>query len=164
LRRVRERQALLVELDREALLDVVVWMRRPVRRSASKEVLAKEIARSDRTGFEGLSERGLWALARLRGVEPLEGEPRELLQRRLVASDGLWSRIRRRRRQWVGRMVVRMMSSGPDEPEDYQFLPPCARRSKSKAWSGGSRADSVASPTITSGKNWTKSSVESITS
>jgi hypothetical protein len=123
LRRVRQRQALLVELDRDALLDVVVWMRRPVRRSASKEVLAKEIARSDRTGFEGLSERGLWALARLRGVEPLEGEPRELLQRRLVASDGLWSRIRRRRRQWVGRMVVRMMSSGPDEPEDYQFLP-----------------------------------------
>jgi hypothetical protein len=123
LRRVRQRQALLVELDREALLDVVVWMRRPVRRSSSKEVLAKEIARSDRTGFEGLSERGLRALARLRGVEPLEGEPLEQLQRRLAASDGLWNRLRRRRRQWVGRVVVRMMSNGPDEPKDYQFLP-----------------------------------------
>jgi hypothetical protein len=123
LRRVRERQALLVELDREALLDVVVWMRRPVRRSASKEVLAREITRSDRSSFEGLSERGLWALARLRGVEPIEGEPREQLQHRLVTNDGLWSRIRRRRRQWVGRMVMRMMSNGPDEPNDYQFLP-----------------------------------------
>jgi hypothetical protein len=123
LRRVRQRQALLVELDRDALLDVVVWMRRPVRRSASKEVLAKEIARSDRTGFEGLSDPGLWVLARLRGVEPLEGEPREQLEHRVAASDGLWSRIRRRRRQWVGRMVVRMMSNGPEKPNDYQFLP-----------------------------------------
>lgn len=123
LRRVRERQALLVELDRDALLDVVVWMRRPVRRSAGKEALAKEIARSDRTGFDGLSDRGLWTLARLRGVEPLQGEPRPQLERRLAASDGLWGRIRRQRRQWLGRVVVRMMSNGPDEPKDYQFLP-----------------------------------------
>ena len=31
LRRIRERQELLVELDRDALLDIVIWARTPVR-------------------------------------------------------------------------------------------------------------------------------------
>src|SRR5205085_3053300 len=65
LRLVRERQELLVELDRDALLDIVVWARRPVRASASKEQLAKEIANIKRMRVEGLSHRGVLALARL---------------------------------------------------------------------------------------------------
>ena len=40
LRRIRARQELLVALDREALLEIVVWARRPVRRSSGKEALA----------------------------------------------------------------------------------------------------------------------------
>ena len=35
LRLIRRRQEVLLELDREALLDIVVWARRPVHRSAS---------------------------------------------------------------------------------------------------------------------------------
>ena len=69
LRDVRQRRELLVELDREAMLDIVVWDRRPVRRSASKEQLAKIIATVDRMRFEGLSHRGLVALARLKKIE-----------------------------------------------------------------------------------------------
>jgi hypothetical protein len=63
LRRVRERQELLIELDKDALLDIVVWARRPVRQSASKEQLAKEIAAVKKMDFAQLSDRGLRALA-----------------------------------------------------------------------------------------------------
>ena len=59
LRLIRERQALLVGLDREAMLDIVVWARRPVRKSAGKEELAREIASIKRVDFAGLSDRGL---------------------------------------------------------------------------------------------------------
>jgi hypothetical protein len=55
---VRERQELLVELEKDALLDIVVWARRPVRQSASKEQLAKEIAAIKKMDFAGLSDRG----------------------------------------------------------------------------------------------------------
>ena len=38
LRRVRARQELLIELDRDALLDVIVWLRQPVRQSVRQPV------------------------------------------------------------------------------------------------------------------------------
>ena len=68
LRRIRERQELLLDLDREAMLDVVAWARIPVRRSASKETLAGRIAKIAGTRFENLSDQGLLALARLRAL------------------------------------------------------------------------------------------------
>src|SRR5262245_33273748 len=62
---IRQRQELLIELDRDAMLDVIVWARRPVRKSAGKEELAKEIARISETNYDSLSSRGLFALSRL---------------------------------------------------------------------------------------------------
>ena len=44
LRLIRQRQELLLDLDREALLDICVWARRPVKKSAGKDALAQEIA------------------------------------------------------------------------------------------------------------------------
>jgi hypothetical protein len=124
LRRIRQRQSLLVELDREALLDIVVWLRRPVRRSASKETLAKEIARCDRTDFQQLSERGLRALARLQNVPGGETHSREDLVRGLNRRLGVWGRLRRKRRRWVGQLVTRLVEGTPDESaEEYRFLP-----------------------------------------
>jgi hypothetical protein len=124
LRRVRERQDLLVELDREAMLDIVVWLRRPVRKSASKEALAKEIARSDGGDFCDLSERGLQALARLQGLQLRDGETREQLEQRLLARQGLWGRVRRRRRKVMSRLVARLIEgSSPESPPEYRFLP-----------------------------------------
>ncbi|UCG17485.1 MAG: hypothetical protein JSV19_05530 [Phycisphaerales bacterium] len=124
LRLVRQRQDLLVDLDRQAMLDVVVWMRRPVRESAGKETLAKEIARCDRVDFTGLSRRGLEALARLRDLELREGEPRERLESRLRGRQGLWGRVRRRRRRIMGRLVSRLVEGkGRSEPPEYRFLP-----------------------------------------
>ncbi len=69
LRRIRQRQELLLDLSREAMLEVVIWGRRPVRKSAGKEALARQIAKVHRVRFDGLSDRGLGVLARLRGLE-----------------------------------------------------------------------------------------------
>lgn len=124
LRQIRQRQSLLVELDREALLDIVVWMRRPVRRSAGKEALAKEIARCDRTDFAQLSDRGLRALARLQNVPGAEGDARDDIIRGLNRRLGIWGRLRRRRRRWMGQLVTRLVEGAVDEqPAAYHFLP-----------------------------------------
>jgi hypothetical protein len=123
-RLVRERQELLVGLDREAMLDVAVWARRPVRESASKEELAKQITSVTRMTFEGLSDRGLHVLARLRGVPAWSNEPRALTEARLKDAEPFWQRLRRRRREIVAGALERMISGGQDEAgEDYQFLP-----------------------------------------
>jgi len=124
LRLVRERQALLEELDREAMLDVAVWARRPVRQSAGKEELAKEIASIVKMDFDGLSERGLVALARLRGAEANEGEPRVVVETRIRARESLWDRWRRKRRRIVGSVISKVLiGSGENESEEYRFLP-----------------------------------------
>jgi len=124
LRRVRERQELLLELDREALLDVVVWARRPVRASASKEELAKQIAAITKMKFEGLSDRGLAALAKLRGVPARSSEPRELIEARLKDAEPFWQRVRRKRRQAVGGLLDKMIAGHQEQTgEDYRFLP-----------------------------------------
>jgi len=122
LRVIRERQALLLELPREALLDVVVWARIPVRRSASKELLAKRIATVTRTRYEGLSDPGLRALARLRGLSATADEPRGDIERRLRAAEGLFGKLRRRRRSLVGSLISGLLESAPVNGA-YQFLP-----------------------------------------
>jgi hypothetical protein len=124
LRRVRERQELLLELDREAILDVVVWARQPVRESASKEELAKQIAAITKMKFEGLSDRGLVALAKLRGVPARSSEPRELTEARLKDAEPFWHRVRRKRRQVVGGLLDKMITGRHEQAgEDYRFLP-----------------------------------------
>jgi len=124
LRRIRERQELLVELDRQALLDICVWARRPVRQSASKEELAHEIAGITRMHFEGLSHGGLVALARLRGVPAGMNEDDATIIRRLRAAEPIWDKLRRKRRAWVGSVISRMVGGEPaGEQGEYQFLP-----------------------------------------
>src|SRR3954453_19944897 len=66
---LHDRRQLIASLDREAMLDVVRWGRRPVTANASKEQIAQEIARIQSMRFAGLSQQGLCVLARLRGVD-----------------------------------------------------------------------------------------------
>ncbi|MGD2108341.1 MAG: hypothetical protein PVI86_03010 [Phycisphaerae bacterium] len=122
LRLIRERQELLIELDRDALLDVVVWARVPVRRSASKEELAKALAAVERGRFGGLSDRGLSAFARLHGLASTEGDTRKNIETRLRRKAGWWARMQRRRRAVVGSMIDRLVEDGQAEGE-YRFLP-----------------------------------------
>lgn len=124
LRRVRERQELLVELDKEALLDIVVWARRPVRQSASKEQLAKEIAAVKKMDFTGLSDRALFALARLREVPIDRDAGRAQTEKAMRLSEPMWDLVRRKRRQLVGSLISKMLDGPkPEESQEYKFLP-----------------------------------------
>ena len=121
LRLIHQRQALIESLERDALLDVVVWARRPIRQSAGKEELAERVVQVPLGEFEGLSDRGLEALARLRGVTPTPGAGREDLERRLKKAEGFWSKFRRVRRRVVADWVARALHE--EGGSDYHFLP-----------------------------------------
>jgi hypothetical protein len=124
LRRIRERQELLIELDRQALLDICVWARRPVRQSASKEELAREIANVTRMHFEGLSHAGLVALARLRDVRVEADDDDAGIIGRLNEAEPLLDKLRRKRRAFVGSLLDKMVSGRTDAAEgEYRFLP-----------------------------------------
>lgn len=123
LRRIRARQELLIELDRQAMLDVVIWMRQPVRRSASKQELAAVISNLSCVRFDGLSTRGLQTLARLWDVPPSGSESRSQLEKRLRRTQGLTARFRRARRRAIGSLVSKLVSTAASEKDAYRFLP-----------------------------------------
>jgi hypothetical protein len=119
---VHERRQLIAGLDRQAMLDVVRWGRRPVTINAGKEQIAQEIARIRSMKFAGLTHRGLVALARLRGVDASDGDPAPLLVRKLKRQEGFFCRLNRRRRAMLGGMVATMVGENVSKT-DYQFLP-----------------------------------------
>lgn len=120
---IHERRQLIGAMDRESMLDVVRWGRRPVAANASKEQLATEIARIKSMRFSGLSQPGLLVLAIMRGI-PIKGdEDVPGLIKKLKKQEGLFTKLNRKRRAWIGGIVSNML--GEDEPaKDYQFLPP----------------------------------------
>ncbi|UCG33162.1 MAG: hypothetical protein JSU68_00740 [Phycisphaerales bacterium] len=124
LRRIRARQEMLLEIDREALLDVVVWSRIPVRASAAKEELVNAIADLYAHRYSGLSRRGLEALARLRDLELRPGETDQELDMRIRRTESVWDRMRRRRRKVIGDLLGRALARQPRERHrEYHFLP-----------------------------------------
>ena len=124
LRLIRARQELLLEIERQALLDLAVWARRPVRASASKEELVHEIADVYPRDLTGLSQPGLEALARLRGLKLQSDETDRQLAERIRKSISLWERMRRRRRKLVGRLLGQAVRrSRRPKDEQYHFLP-----------------------------------------
>ena len=126
LRLIREQQERLITIDREALMDVVVWLRRPVRESATKEELARAIVGNGRTRFDGLSDRGLRALACLAGIEVAKDAPRRAIEKRVARSVPWSDRARRARRSLAGSVVAKLMAtdSKPNRGDPtYRFLP-----------------------------------------
>jgi hypothetical protein len=123
LRAVRQRQELLLDLDREAMLDIVVWARLPVRQSASKEQLAKRISTVDRMHFDGLSHRGLVTLARLRDLDVRDTDSDEHITSRLKKSEPLVHFFRRKRRWLIGTLLEKTVLGQPEPKGEYRFLP-----------------------------------------
>ncbi len=129
LRLIRQRQELIRGLDRESLLDLVMWMRWPVRREASNDELARIVIRSSHDEYESLSHRGLEALARLRGVEPAEGETQATLTARIRKAEGLRARFKRLRRSVIGSLLSKVLEpaqtteSASSRSGEYHFLP-----------------------------------------
>ncbi|HEV8607821.1 MAG TPA: hypothetical protein VGQ99_20975 [Tepidisphaeraceae bacterium] len=120
---VHERRQLIASMDREAMLDVIKWARRPVPLNASKEQLAQEIVRIRSMRFNGLSQRGLLALGKLRSVSISESDAVPVLIKKLKKQEGFFTRLNRRRRSMLGSLVSSII--GEDEKSsDYQFLPP----------------------------------------
>jgi len=116
------RRQLIASLDRGALVDVVRWGRRPVPINATQEQLAFEILRIKSMRFDGLSERGLVALARLRGVE-MEGEDAvPVVVKKLKKQEGFFTRLNRKRRAVLGSIVSNLIGESGTSKE-YQFLP-----------------------------------------
>jgi hypothetical protein len=106
------------------MLDVVVWARRPVHETVSKEQLAKEIAGIKRMNVDGLSHRGVITLARLRGVPAGDHQTVEELEALMRANESFWSRMKRRRRRVVGSVISRIVDgSERTVAEEYRFLP-----------------------------------------
>jgi hypothetical protein len=118
---IHDRRQLIASLDREAMLDVVRWGRRPVTSSATKEQIAQEIARIRSMRFAGLSQPGLVILTRLRGIDARDDDPVPVLVRKLKKKEGLFSRMNRKRRVFLAGVVSRMI--GEEGPTDYRFLP-----------------------------------------
>jgi hypothetical protein len=120
---LHERRQLIAAMDRESMLDVIKWGRRPVTANVSKEQIAQEIARIRSMKFTGLSHRGLVVLARLRGVPATLDDPVPVIIRRLKKQEGFFSRLNRKRRAFLGSIVSNMIG-GDATSADYQFLPP----------------------------------------
>ncbi len=122
---IYDRRQLIAAMDRAAMLDVVRWGRRPVTINATKEQIAQEIARIRSMKFSGLSQRGLLTLAQLRGVEVQTSDPVPQLVRQLKRQEGLFARLGRKRRAFLGKIVSGMIGDGGgDDGGGYQFLPP----------------------------------------
>lgn len=122
---IRARQRLIAELDRDALLDVVVWGRRPVRRSASREELVRQIVLIQRTNYDSLSTRGLAALARLRGIDVTGITGAHDFIDRLRKADGFFGRLRRKGKSAFAAWVAGALGGGSKDAEggEYEFLP-----------------------------------------
>ncbi len=127
LRLIRARRELLLELDRQALLDICIWARRPVRESAGREELAGEIATVRKMRFDGLSDRGLHALCRLNLLPVTPQDNRGKMIRLLKKSESLGKYLTRKRRRLVGSLIGKIVGPPAKDPRDdaaeYKFLP-----------------------------------------
>ncbi len=139
---VHARRQLIAEMDRQAMLDVVRWGRRPVTVNATKEQIAQEIARIRSMKFGGLSHRGLVVLARLRGVAATEGDPTPLVVRGLKHQEGIFSRLNRKRRAVLGGLVATIVGEN-SAASDYQFLPDPTAGDGNQAPGGSARPASI---------------------
>jgi len=119
---IRRRLELIDRLDRQALLDVVVWAHRPVRKNADKLELVREIAQIGPADYGRLSHAGLHALATLRGLDVQGDTPPERIVQLLHRHEGLAGFWERKRRRLIG-WVVNKLIQPDNEREDYRFLP-----------------------------------------
>jgi hypothetical protein len=120
---LHERRQLIAAMDRDAMLDVVRWGRRPVPLNASREQIAQEIVRINSMRFNGLSRPGLLVLARLRGVAAHETDDVPTLIRKLKKKEGFFARLNRKRRAVLGSLASNLLGES-ESSADYQFLPP----------------------------------------
>jgi hypothetical protein len=119
---IHDRRQMIASLDREAMLDVVRWGRRPVTANASKDQIAQEIARIRLMKFSGLSHRGLVVLARMRGIETSPDDEVPALVKKLKKQEGLFSKLNRKRRSMIAGWVAGLIGE-EETAAAYGYLP-----------------------------------------
>ncbi len=119
---LHQRRQLIAAMDRDAMMDVVRWGRRPVTFNAGKEQIAQEIARIKSMKFAGLSHRGLIALAQLRSVPIKDGDPVPVLIKKLKQKESLFAKVGRARRAALGSVVSKIIGEEQSKQE-YHYLP-----------------------------------------
>jgi hypothetical protein len=120
---VEKRRQLIATLDRNTMLELVRWGRRPVAANATHEQLGHEIARIRLMRFTGLSREALIVLAHLRGVEFSEDDNDRAIVRKLRRQEGIVERFNRKKRAFLGSLVSSIVGDA-GEHADYQFLTP----------------------------------------
>lgn len=124
---IHDRRQAIANMDREAMLDVIKWGRRPVGVNATQEQIAQEIARVKSMNFSGLSERGLRVLARMRGVMVEADDAVPTIVKKLKRQEGLFGRLNRKRRAVLGSLVSKVIGEEGGEgggEGEYRFVPP----------------------------------------
>jgi len=119
---IEDRLKLIESIPREALMDVVVWSHRPISQSADKLELIREISQIKFTRYDGLSHRGLLALAKLKSLQVEEDMPTDKLRKTLLDSEGITGWFARKRRELIAKVIGKLIDDDQASRE-YQFLP-----------------------------------------
>jgi hypothetical protein len=112
---ILDRRTLIASMDREALVDVLTWAHRPVSSNMGRDAMAIEIVKCKSMRFSGLSQRGLIALAKLRGIEVKPDDATPDIISKLKGHEGLFAKLARKRRSFMGKMVSRMLGEGEED-------------------------------------------------
>lgn len=110
---IHKRRQLIATLDRAAMMDVLHWAGKTVPAGSANEQMAIEIVQNRSMRFAGLSDRGLFALALLRGADLDGAKGRDEVIGRLKSQEGLFTKFKRKTRGWVGKRIGRMMGEEP---------------------------------------------------
>ena len=110
--KLSDRIALVKNLDRGALLDLALFSSVKVDDNPSNEILVARVLRCHLDNFDALSDRGLHALAKLKGLIVSPGVSRSDIIRLLRKKESFRETVRRHRRKLMGSVLSRMF-----EPE-----------------------------------------------
>lgn len=113
-KRLKARQEQINSLDWGGLMDIVSWGKHQVPTRPDKLAVAQIILAHKRGHYQGLSRRGLMALAVLRNVRFKKTDSAKKLITRLRGSEGLWGIIMRKRDKWLGSMLSDLLDADPE--------------------------------------------------
>ena len=119
-KRLAARKQQIEGLDWGALMDIVSWAKHSVPTRPDKLAVAQTIVAHKRGHYQGLSHRGLTALAVLRNVRFKETDSAKKLIARLRRTEGIWGYALRKRDKWLGSMLSDMLDAEPgiEEPQE----------------------------------------------
>lgn len=121
---VQQQRNLINAMDRETMMEVIRWGRRPVSQMADNQAVAQEIVHIKSMRFDGLSPQALAVLAVLRGVEFDPSDTPDMLIRKLKKQEGWMAKLARKKRRWLGSIVSNMLGEGEKSEEEPRAAAP----------------------------------------